>query len=183
MRRGCANGTTNEEAKKGVCAVCTRSQVTGRRCPRHKGVVDIRSCRDFRSFELHPGSAARFSSFAPPRRRGGADELFAERPEEATLAALGPPPERGPVAEACRAPSLAALLGLMSEDLFVEGPPGARERAGRPSPDLVRICCRQHFSSSAPENAANFSRTTPGPREHAREIREIQEKRLLDLRE
>ena len=46
-------------------------------------------------------------------------------------------------AEARRAPALAALLGLRSEDLFVEGPPGARERAGRPSPtlaDLVRIC-------------------------------------------
>ena len=26
-------------------------------------------------------------------------------------------------------PTLAALLGLRSEDLFVEGPPGARERA------------------------------------------------------
>ena len=53
-------------------------------------------------------------------------------------------------AEARRAPALAALLGLRSEDLFVEGPPGARERAGRPSPisaDLVRICCQQHFSS------------------------------------
>ena len=47
-------------------------------------------------------------------------------------------------AEARRAPALAALLGLRSEDLFVEGPPGALERAGRPSPtlaDLVQICC------------------------------------------
>ena len=45
----------------------------------------------------------------------------------------------------------------------VEGPPGSLERAGRPSPtlaDLVRICCAQHFSSSAPKGP-NFSRTTP----------------------
>ena len=54
--------------------------------------------------------------------------------------------------EARRAPALAALPGLRSEDLFVEGPPGAHERAGRPSPtlaDLVRICARAHFSTLA----------------------------------
>ena len=65
--------------------------------------------------------------------------------------------------EARRAPALAALPGLRSEDLFVEGPPGARERAGRPSPtlaDLVRICAAAHFSSSAPKRP-NFSRTSP----------------------
>ena len=72
------------------------------------------------------------------------DDLFAERPVAALLAALGPPRSEDLFAEARRAPALAALLGLRSEDLFVEGPPGSLERAGRPSPtlaDLVRICC------------------------------------------
>ena len=72
--------------------------------------------------------------------------------------------------EARRAPALAALPGLRSEDLFVEGPPGARERAGRPSPtlaDLVQSAPRRTLAALpriALLNRPNCSRVlTPSP--------------------
>ena len=95
-----------------------------------------------------PRGAARFSSFASPAESHEHDLLAERAVAQAALfrfsSFVGPPRSEDLFAEARRAPALAALLGLRSEDLFVEGPPGSLERAGRPSPnvaDLVRICC------------------------------------------
>ena len=115
--------------------------------PPSRGVLDIRSRRDFSSFALPPGEPPALAAL--PRRRS--HDLFAQRPVLPSLAALGPPRSGDLFAEARWAPALAALLSLKrSEDLFVEleGPPGALERAGPAVADssglLVRICAVPH---------------------------------------
>ena len=77
--------------------------------PRHK---DLRSRRDFSNFALHPGEPPAFAAL--PRRCNHVTFLRSGR-KPPTLAALGPPTERGP---------------------FCGAPPAARPDFA----DLARIC-------------------------------------------
>ena len=131
LTTGMAPGDHGQVAGGGAhCAPRTENVLEG-----VKIYASTEGCRDFSSFALPPGEPPALAAL--PRRRS--HDLFAERPEAAHFSSFGPVAERGPF---CGGPPgtrfSGFLLGLRSEGLFVEGPPGVL-RPGRPPVAALRL--------------------------------------------